>query len=169
MRFADGHMLKIKGAWYIGLHKTKDAISQEKNVIRLILDDSIDDAKGFMEPSDARNLEKFQRAVINGMRNYANEMQAKADAIRADLEKEDFSSFDNPEHEMKKKYAQVVGSTIKDPLEKTILFRIFDGSDPHDDVENLVSKSLGAQSKVDRIRDLIGGVRWMDFYSDTVQ
>lgn len=166
LRFADGHMVKIKGAWYIGLHKTKDALSQEKNVIRLIMDDSVDDAKGFMDPADAVQLEKFQRAVLTGIKDYANRIESDVARAQSELEKQDLSMFDDPDRAVKKMFAQNFASKMTDKIRQQLAFRVFDGADAQEEVEKFVYSKLGTQAGVDRVRDMIGGVNWMDFYAN---
>jgi RNA ligase len=43
VRFNDGHMIKVKTDWYVAIHRAKDQILFEKNVIKLILEENIDD------------------------------------------------------------------------------------------------------------------------------
>jgi predicted Rdx family selenoprotein len=43
LRFDTGHMVKIKCDDYVLRHKSKDSISQEKNVLQTILEDAVDD------------------------------------------------------------------------------------------------------------------------------
>lgn len=41
VRFDDGHMVKIKSEWYVLRHKSKDAITREKNVFDYVVNDRI--------------------------------------------------------------------------------------------------------------------------------
>ena len=59
IRNVDGHMLKVKGDWYLQLHKTKDAIRFEKDVIRLFCDNQFDDLKPLLLEHDLNRLTKF--------------------------------------------------------------------------------------------------------------
>jgi RNA ligase len=60
IRFDSGHMIKIKGDWYVRIHKTKDKLSFEKDVIEMLLDEKLDDIKGFMLEDDRKRVEKFE-------------------------------------------------------------------------------------------------------------
>lgn len=69
LRFEDGHMIKVKSLWYIRLHKAKDAISSEKNIVELILNNSLDDLKSILMDEDVKKIttyeEKFSRAMVS--------------------------------------------------------------------------------------------------------
>jgi RNA ligase len=50
LRFDTGHMVKVKADDYVLRHKSKDSISQEKNVLQTILSDSVDDLIPLLTP-----------------------------------------------------------------------------------------------------------------------
>lgn len=62
IRFDNGHMVKIKADQYVTLHRTKDLISSEKNVIELIIDDKVDDVLPLLDDASKKRLSDFQRA-----------------------------------------------------------------------------------------------------------
>lgn len=43
VRFADGHMVKVKNDWYVRVHKTLDDVRADKNVLKLALNNELDD------------------------------------------------------------------------------------------------------------------------------
>ena len=55
-----GHMVKVKADNYVLLHKSKDAISQEKNVIDVIVDYKVDDLLPILSDKDRETLISFQ-------------------------------------------------------------------------------------------------------------
>ena len=68
VRFSDGHMLKLKCHWYLQIHKAKEAILQDRNIVELILDEALDDVKAHL-PQEDRDLlsqfeDNFNRAVL---------------------------------------------------------------------------------------------------------
>jgi RNA ligase len=69
-----GHMLKIKADAYLVLHRSKDAISNEKNIIEVVVNDQVDDLIPVLTDSDARRLRDFQRAFWMGVDEVASEM-----------------------------------------------------------------------------------------------
>jgi RNA ligase len=62
LRFDNGHMLKIKAEEYVLRHKSKEQISQEKNVLEVIIEDKVDDVIPLLSDSDANRLKYFQKA-----------------------------------------------------------------------------------------------------------
>ena len=60
VRFDDGHMLKLKCHWYLQIHKAKEAILQDRNIVELILDDKLDDVKAHLTAEDRDRLTQFE-------------------------------------------------------------------------------------------------------------
>jgi RNA ligase len=60
IRFADGHMLKIKNDWYVRIHKTIDKIRFDRHIVELILHEEIDDAIPMLPPHEADRVRKFE-------------------------------------------------------------------------------------------------------------
>lgn len=63
VRFDDGHMLKLKCHWYLQIHKAKEAILQDRNIVELILDDKLDDVKAHLPAEDRDRLTQFESHV----------------------------------------------------------------------------------------------------------
>jgi len=62
LRFDTGHMIKVKADDYIRKHKSKDMISQEKNIIDIVINDNVDDMIPLLDENDAKRLQDFHRA-----------------------------------------------------------------------------------------------------------
>jgi RNA ligase len=62
LRFDTGHMIKVKADDYIRKHKSKDMISQEKNIIDIVINDNVDDIIPLLDENDANRLKDFHRA-----------------------------------------------------------------------------------------------------------
>lgn len=60
VRFADGHMLKLKCHWYLQIHKAKEAILQDRNIVELILEENLDDIKAHLPVEDRDRLSQFE-------------------------------------------------------------------------------------------------------------
>lgn len=60
VRFDDGHMLKLKCHWYLQIHKAKEAILQDRNIVELILDEKLDDVKSHLPAEDRVRLSQFE-------------------------------------------------------------------------------------------------------------
>lgn len=62
IRFDDGHMVKMKNETYVRMHKTKDNIRFERHVVDLIINDQLDDVKGFLSDQDLKNVLKYEKS-----------------------------------------------------------------------------------------------------------
>jgi len=60
VRFSDGHMIKLKCDWYVQIHKAKEKILQDRNIVELILDDKLDDVKAHLPQEDRDRLTVFE-------------------------------------------------------------------------------------------------------------
>ena len=134
VRFDDGHMLKLKCAWYLQIHKAKEAILQDRNIVELILEDKLDDVKAHLPPMDAASLTRFESqfnlAVADTAYVLANELQwirndninRKTFAIEHAGKYDQymraliFKNFEELSHE---KYWADVRNTIRNNLTKT--------------------------------------------------
>ncbi len=72
VRFDDGHMLKLKCHWYIQIHKAKEAILQDRNIVELILEEHLDDVKAHLPAEDRDRLTQFESDVNRGVRDIVN-------------------------------------------------------------------------------------------------
>jgi len=149
IRFNNGHMVKCKTSWYVQLHKIKEDLSQEKNVIAMIINNTIDDAKPFMTEEDKKRVDKFSSEIFNGINSISNTV----DEIVA-LAKQDFGDD-------KKQFALRVMKNYKSL--SSLLFKVWDGKDSYVTIKEHILKNLGSQTKVDSIRYLIGNARWIDY------
>lgn len=150
VRFHDGHMVKIKADWYVRIHKVKDDLLFEKNVIDLIVNENIDDAKPFMLEDDRRRIEAFEGEFWAGV-DRAVELY---DFAFNNLLQEDILD--------KKSYALTVMKTDQtvDPFMPGMMFGRFDAKDTRTMVIDQIRKNLSTQTKVDGARQLWGHARW---------
>lgn len=159
VRFDDGHMLKLKGEWYCLLHKTLDNISREKDIIRLIVTDTLDDAKSFLPPDLVEKLDKFGSDVFRNVNSTAVNLA--------------WGFIENYDRygKSKKNFALAV----KDKKYSSHMFKIFDAYEKDEKLEKTVDNlvqfiynmlieqiklSTGTQQKVDSVRYLFGDIKW---------
>ena len=153
IRFDDGHMLKIKGDWYVRIHKAKDALIHEKNVVSMLVKEEIDDVKSFILEDDRKRVDEFETNFWMGVADTVRNYDRYYDSVIA-------SGLD------RKRYAQDWMPTIKknDPVAPGIVFGRFDGRDTRTMVLDIIKKSLGSQTKIDEVRNLWGGHRWTYYF-----
>jgi len=156
LRFEDGHMLKIKGDWYCQIHKNMEHLHFEKDVIRLILDEKVDDLKSFLAPDLSTKLDEFGSGIFHNILSYSERVAWES------IEDYDRSSS-------KKQYASVVSSK-SDAKERFMIYDFMANETSETEkvlnysyeiFMNKVKNSLTTATKVDNIRTIIGNLRWI--------
>ena len=145
IRFDDGHMLKVKGEWYVRIHKTKDILTQEKNVIDLIVNEAMDDAKAFMMEEDRKRVEEFEHKFWYEVNLTIQILEVTVKSITQYQTRKEFALNDYDMY----------------PTHRAVVFACWDGSKSvRDEVLKVIKKNLGSQTKVNGIRHLFGGLEW---------
>lgn len=149
VRFDTGHMVKIKGDWYVRIHKTRDALTQEKNIIEMFVNENIDDIKPFMLEEDRVRLEKFERDFWEGF-NYQCALYEKYFAMvkAAGLDRKGFAQNWMP------------NISKQDPFAASLVFGYFDGKDTRDMILDIIRKNCSTRTKIDFVRRLWNDFRW---------
>lgn len=153
LRFDNGHMLKVKGEWYLRIHRIKELITLEKNVVDLIVNDKLDDVKPFVLEDDRYRLEEFERRFWQGFDiavetydRYWNSAQA------AGLDRRSFA-------------VQWMPTVQKsDPFAAQFVFGKFDGKDSRQMLLDQIRKNTGTATKINTVRHLWTGVIWSYHY-----
>ena len=93
IRFDDGHMVKVKCSWYLQLHRMLDSVKQEKDVIQLILDDRLDDAKSLFPEKLAKKLDEFGSAITRNIKEYSDNLASETakQILKAEGNRKDFA------------------------------------------------------------------------------
>ncbi len=63
VRFDNGSMVKIKNEWYVTIHRSKDIVSNERLVVKAILEDVVDDLKPLLLDADLARVNEIENAV----------------------------------------------------------------------------------------------------------
>jgi RNA ligase len=74
--FASGLWVKIKGEEYALMHKAKDSITREKNVLATILDGLADDLRPLLAPEDRAQLDAYEKRLTATMLAEAERVDA---------------------------------------------------------------------------------------------
>lgn len=161
IRFDSGHMVKVKGAWYLQLHKMLDLLRNEKELIRLILEERLDDVMGVVKEEDRQKIERFENQLMHHMSQVANGL---LDTV---LEARDriFPEYEDPKAR-KKEFA--VNWATRDKNRSAMLFKLWDSPEwsqaaAWEIVKKAVLGVLSTNTKLEQNRHLVG-VRWNDLY-----
>lgn len=148
IRFDDGHMLKLKAEEYLRFHKTKESIALEKNVVDLLVNETMDDAKAFMQDDDRHRVEKFESEFWDGFNRVEHELLALLDQSRKDTDGD------------RKAFAVNIAPKLE-PVTRSLFFALWDGKrNLSEDMISVIKKNVGTQSRIDSVRHLWGGAHW---------
>jgi RNA ligase len=147
LRFDIGHMVKVKADEYVLRHKSKEQISQEKNVLQTILNDSVDDVVPLLTPDDATRLKAFQNAFWASVDDLASEMA-------------DLYNAGNIMYSEKKDFATQYVQRMVLPIHAPIMYAMKGGKGSRATIIDMISKSLTTQTKIEQNRWLWGGLKW---------
>lgn len=143
VRFWDGHMIKLKCDWYVQIHKAKEAILQDRNIVELILDNNLDDVKAHLPQEDRDRLTRFEIQFNLAVSDTVFMLDNDLNWLRE--EKIDRKTF---ALEHAEKYDQYI---------RALIFKNFDVVDfgkYWDDVRNTIRNNLTKTVKYEAIRDV---------------
>jgi RNA ligase len=147
VRFLNGHMVKIKAEEYVLRHKSKNCIDQEKNVIEIIINDSVDDLIPLLSSEDSNKIRKFEKLFWKSVDDISSEML-------------NIYNAGNIMYPDKKDFAvEFVQKKIL-PIHAPIMYEIKSGKEPKSVIVGMIRKLLSSQTKIDQNRWLFGGLNW---------
>jgi RNA ligase len=145
IRFADGHMVKVKNDWYVRIHKTVDRIVFDRNIVALILNEEMDDVLPMLPKVQADRVREFEHrfaerlhAVVENYERYWNTVVA--------------SGLD------RKRYAQEWMPSIKgnDPFAAAYVFGRFGDRDGRAMILDHIEKSITTNVRWDECAKWMG-------------
>lgn len=158
LRFHDGHMVKVKTDEYCAIHGTISDLVNEKNVINLLVTNTLDDALPLLPPEDQERVMDFARSFHDGLDDTVIRIAYLAQkGTHGRPAQRDFAEWvkDNVEPIL----APHVFRFARNPPDIT-----FDAdgirSEVRDGLLRTVAKHLGSGPRLDQARSLWGGHRW---------
>jgi RNA ligase len=152
--FNSGHRVKVKSDWYVLLHKTKEFVSQEKNLLKCILTNALDDIKPTLPEHDLRDVEAYEKEVTKGIATVAEFLLTKYHLIvnlsQTKLQRKEFAEE-----------AVKLG-----PLISPFMFKLYDNKDIMEEITNTLIKSCGSGTKLNASRWLMNFVKYKEGNTD---
>lgn len=149
IRFEDGHMLKVKADWYVLRHKSKDAITREKNVLDYVVNEHVDDVLPFLQAEDQVRLLKFQDKFWEG---FNDSLAAYEDHYQQVLE----AGVDRKKYALE--WKGIIEKTF--PFAPQYVFGRFSGRNGKDMLTEYIRKNISTQNKINDVRNIWGGHEW---------
>jgi len=162
-RFDDGRMYKTKSDWYVRIHKAKDQIAFEKNIIKLILHNDIDDILPDLLESDRKAIERYREVLCDGIGTAAAMLDQVIKMARKFLTESDPAGRN-------KRFALEFACYYKGPI-KSLLFKMWRDEDLNG-LDAIIAflldpnkDRLRSRALVEEMRPLIGKAKWEDYYA----
>lgn len=148
IRFENGHMVKLKNAWYLNLHRAKDQLRNEKNVYRLVLSEHHDDLLPQLDPDTRKALEDFAAALSQKVKLEASRYEAGVHhASQVWPLRKDFA----------------INFATKQDL-PAVVFKILDGKPAYDALVDWLLDQTSTQTKLDAAKAKFGNINWRSYY-----
>lgn len=145
VRWADGHMVKIKADQYVLLHRTKDQIRLEKNVVDILVNEGADDLKPLLDGRDREQFDQFESQFWKGL-----------DQTCKDLE---VLYRQGSHHQTRRDFA--VEFVNRQPAHlRPLLYGMRDSKDVRRLVLDTIRGNTSSQTRVESARWLWGNHRW---------
>lgn len=145
--YENGHKLKIKTDEYCLLHKTKETIATEKNVIKILVNGGIDDLLPLLDEYDRNRVEEFAKTFWHGL-NLTKHI--------VEYEVAKFTNFNS-----RKDFALYLKDDVLQQYHG-LIFKGVDGKNVWEEMLKLIDNKTGSQTDVDKIRGLWGDIKWSD-------
>lgn len=145
VRFEDGHMVKLKCDWYVQIHKAKEAILQDRNIVEIILNEKLDDVKAHLLDDERDRLTQFENEFNRAVINVVNDIFTEIVHIS--------------QRELDRKTFAIEHAPMLNQFVRPIIFALWDVDPIGQDeirakVVNTIRSNLGKTTKYEAIRDV---------------
>lgn len=145
--FENGKRVKIKADAYVLRHRAKDMIRFEKDVVRIILEDKLDDVLPIVDADVRTNLLEFAEWLKNTIITDESAMKQIVDSLRMICHS-------------KKEFAMTVNERIEFKIISSFLFKVYDGKEP--EIKEYLLKNCSSSANIERAFQSLGYTkRWV--------
>jgi len=153
LRFADGHMLKVKNARYARIHKLKSRLVQEKDVVELALGGGLDDILPHLPEAERAALSAYRDALMDAIGRVARRVEETVAAGRLALGAEDARLG---QKRFWLEHATPLGADLAG-----VAMLVWNARESAlDAVSGLVAKNTGTGPRFDALANRLGLPRW---------
>ena len=141
IRFADGHMVKVKNDWYVQIHKTKDIVAVDRNIVELVLNETIDDTRAMLDPSDLARVDAVEAAFWEAFHNALGRLEGLEMLARTIYGAD------------KKRIALDMVPNLFNKADGGFIFRLIDGHSCRDLLLDYCKKNIGSTPKYEALME----------------
>ena len=132
--------IKIKADEYLKIHRAKDTLQFEKNVLKVVLSGQEDDLIAVLPPEDARAVRAYADAVNRSILGVSQQLQLWVDLHAKGKSRKDIA-------------LEILGGGMK--KFSPVLFKMLDGKAPMATMTDYLLTFTSSENKVEQIRDYI--------------
>ena len=137
IRFADGHMLKVKNDWYVRIHKTIDRITFDRNIVDLIINEEVDDVIPMLPTVQVERIRDFEKRFWEAFRQTENRLYGLRIAAQQSYEDD------------RKRIALEMVPSLPNKADASFIFRMLDGHELRDLMIDHIRKNISSNTKWD--------------------
>ena len=144
IRFANGHMVKIKNDWYVRIHKTKDLIRAERNIADIIINEQLDDVIPLLDATDLATVRTYEKRLDAAIENVLGRLEGLvmlAKVLHGGVKKDVAINFI---------------PNLKNKEDSSFIFSALDGKDLRSMVIKKIKDSVGNTTRYDAM------MAWME-------
>jgi len=86
-----GHKIKVKTDEYVMIHKAKEAILQDRNIVEMILENKLDDVEAHLPKEDRERLQAFKIKIQNRISEIADRLFMKTEHNSKSMDRKNFA------------------------------------------------------------------------------
>ena len=147
IRFADGHMLKVKNDWYVRIHKTMDRVQFDRNIVDLIINEEVDDVVPMLPQEQVNRIRDFETRFWKAFKSKEVHL----------LELYDVVGRKDTKYPTRKAVAtEFMPKYVKDKADAQFVFRMLDGHDLREMLLQHIEKSIHTNVKWDECAAWLG-------------
>jgi len=135
IRFADGHMLKIKCDWYVRIHKTMDRVRFDRNIVDLLINENVDDVIPMLPQEQVTRIRDFETRFWRAFKQKENRLYGLRLIAQQSYEDD------------RKRIALGFVPTLKYKADAAFIFRMLDGHNLRDLLLQHIEKNISSNVK----------------------
>ena len=137
IRFADGHMLKVKNDWYVRIHKTLERIVFDRNIVNLIINEEVDDVVPMLPTAQADRVREFENRFWRAFKQKENRLLGQR------------MNASQTYGDDRKRIALEMVPHLENKADASFIFRMLDGHDLRDLLLQHIEKNISSNTKWD--------------------
>lgn len=151
VRSEAGHMVKLKAESYLVIHRAKDNLTLEKNVLRMVALESVDDLIPMLPPEDSAKLEAYRDAIMANVLHFRRKVIEMA-RERLHLSKKDYAHWARTHSDVMAAQLFVARKAVdyEKDMEEEVMSSLL----------ALMVKHTHTGPRVELLREIIGPVKW---------